>query len=532
MKIAKYIKLSIALVAISIAMVSCIENDIPYPRIQPNFVEIEAEYQSKSASIDTINRKVTLFLSDIADIKNVNIINYALTPGASIVGTEITGGIDLSQPLNVSVKLYQEYNWEISAEQQIDRYFVIANKAKDAQIDKDTKCVVLYVTEAVDISKIEVKSVKLGSSQSKITPNIENTVVDFSSPITIDVTDYNRTEKWTISVERIAETTQVDAWTQVAWVSGLVEDVVSNKVEYRLASEEAWSEVPSNWITYNNGNFTARIIHLQPNTTYIARSYSNNQYSNEVEFTTGSIVQVPNSSFDDWWQDGKVWCPWLQSESQPYWGTGNKGAATVGKSNSTPTDVTATGSGLAARLESKYIVIKFAAGNIFTGDYVKTDGTNGVLDFGREFNQRPTKLKGYYNYDCKVIDRANTAMAHIKGQPDTCSVWIALTDWENPFQIRTNPKNQQLFDENDSHVIAFGRFQMGENNPKYPEYEPFEVVLNYRDTQRVPKYIVIAASASKYGDFFTGGVGSVLCIDEFKLEYDYTDDDPIQIFGN
>ena len=110
MKIAKYIKLSIALVAISIAVVSCIENDIPYPRIQPNFVEIEAEYQSKSASIDTINRKVTLFLSDIADIKNVNIINYALTPGASIVGTEITGGIDLSQPLNVSVKLYQEYN--------------------------------------------------------------------------------------------------------------------------------------------------------------------------------------------------------------------------------------------------------------------------------------------------------------------------------------------------------------------------------------------------------------------------------------
>ena len=34
MKIAKYIKLSIALVAISIAVVSCIENDIPYPRIQ------------------------------------------------------------------------------------------------------------------------------------------------------------------------------------------------------------------------------------------------------------------------------------------------------------------------------------------------------------------------------------------------------------------------------------------------------------------------------------------------------------------
>ena len=41
------------------------------------------------------------------------------------------------------------------------------------------------------------------------------------------------------------------------------------------------------------------------------------------------------------------------------------------------------------------------------------------------------------------------------------------------------------------------------------------------DTSRVPTYIVVVASASKYGDYFTGGDGSVLFIDDFSLEYDY-----------
>ena len=42
----------------------------------------------------------------------------------------------------------------------------------------------------------------------------------------------------------------------------------------------------------------------------------------------------------------------------------------------------------------------------------------------------------------------------------------------------------------------------------------------YRDRTRTPKYIVIVAAASKYGDYFTGGVGSTLYLDEFSFVYD------------
>ena len=50
-----------------------------------------------------------------------------------------------------------------------------------------------------------------------------------------------------------------------------------------------------------------------------------------------------------------------------FWDTGNIGVTTASQSNSTPTDDTATGSGKAARLESKNVIVKFAAGNLFTG---------------------------------------------------------------------------------------------------------------------------------------------------------------------
>ncbi len=53
------------------------------------------------------------------------------------------------------------------------------------------------------------------------------------------------------------------------------------------------------------------------------------------------------------------------------------------------------------------------------------------------------------------------------------------------------------------------------------EYARFEIELDYKATDRRPKYILLTASASKYGDYFTGGNGAVLYIDDLQLLYDY-----------
>lgn len=65
--------------------------------------------------------------------------------------------------------------------------------------------------------------------------------------------------------------------------------------------------------------------------------------------------------------------------------------------------------GRAVRMASDYISIasKFAAGNIYTGDFVGLAGIEGAeLDFGQPYTGRPSALKGYYRYTPGVIDQA------------------------------------------------------------------------------------------------------------------------------
>ena len=105
-----------------------------------------------------------------------------------------------------------------------------------------------------------------------------------------------------------------------------------------------------------------------------------------------------------------------------------------------------------------------------------------------------------------------------KDKPDTCAIYIALGDWDKPVEIRTNPRDRKLFDKNDPHVIAYAEFNSGTS---VDSYTPLELTLQYKSTSRVPTHLIVVCSASKYGDYFTGGAGATLTIDEFSLEYDY-----------
>lgn len=115
-----------------------------------------------------------------------------------------------------------------------------------------------------------------------------------------------------------------------------------------------------------------------------------------MSFTTGEEATVPNMGFEDWHQDGKVICPWQEGDNR-WWDTGNWGSTTLSeKDNITlSTEDIRTGSTgkFAAILKSQKIVVKFAAGNLFIGEYKKTVGTNGILGFGRSFTSCPTRLK-------------------------------------------------------------------------------------------------------------------------------------------
>lgn len=512
-------------VAIAALLSSCIKNDIPYPHETTVFEYIEAENQI-SANIDAKNQTVTFTFPETQDLAKVRIKDYVISEGAELRSPDLRNTIDLNKDVTVILYKYYEYEWTFKAKQEIEREFNVRNQIGATTIDPVGHRVIVNIPQTEDITKVQVLSVKLGPKDvTKYSADLTASLVDASNPIPLDVTYFGKTENWTIFIvptETLVTTERADAWTNVIWVYGQGQVARENGFEYRAKGAEEWVKVPTDWITYDGGAFVGCIRHLQPMTTFEVRAYSGEDYGAVLEATTEGYLPLPNNSFDDWnCPDGKTWEPWKLGDDS-FWDTGNDGSTTLGESITIPTDDTCNGKGQAAKLQTKFVGIsvvgKLGAGNIYTGEYIRTDGTNGVLNFGREFTGRPVKLHGSFKYDCVDINYANAEKQYALGQPDTAMIYVALTDWPEPYEIRTNPRNRQLFDVNDSHIIAYGEMYVGHSVKNWTE---FDVEFKYRATNRKPRYILIVCSASKYGDFFTGGDGSTMYVDEFSLKWDY-----------
>lgn len=506
--------------------VGCIENNIPYPHIQVNFSSLEVQDSSRPVVIDSAQFTATVYLTEEADINNVIVNGFTLSPGNAEWPDSalFLNGVDLSSPRTTTLRLYQDYEWTFTAVQTIERSFIVEQQIGASTIDVPGRRVVAYVGSSAPISSLLVTEIKLGGTTAVMTPDLQGKRADFTRPVEVSVTEHGRTVTWTLYVlptQEVVTTSRIDAWSCVAWLYGEGEEGRENGFEFRRADETGWTRMSQSQITTSGGAFTGRLTGLSPLTTYVGRAYSGEDYGKEIEFTTQGVDQIPNSDFESWWLNGKVWNPWAEG-GDPWWDTGNKGATTLGPSNTYPSDDTPSGKGRSACLETKFVGIgiigKLAAGNIFAGSYVRTDGTNGILSFGRPWSLRPTRLKGWMKYHSAPVSSASSGFESLKGTPDTGIIWIALIDSDEPFEIRTNPNNRQLFDPEGPEVVAYGK---AEWNSDVTEWSPFEIELKYTSTSRVPRYLLCTASASALGDYFTGGNGSILMIDDFELLFDY-----------
>ncbi len=505
-----------------LALQGCIENDIPYPRIPAQILSVDAIGLTQAPIINNETQSVELILADTVDLKRVKITTASITKDATVT-PDIVGTHDLTSPAQFTLTLYQDYKWSISATQTIEREFSVEGQVGNAVIESENKRARVFVSENVDLKDIKIKTLILGPQGiTSYTPAVEM-LQDFSQgPRKVTIQYHDIVEEWTLYVvptKSNVSLTSVDAWTRVAWLYGSGLEQNDNRFEIRQADQSEWTPVPDEYMVSHGSTFSARVIHLQPNTQYVARAVITGETSNEISFTTGPEVELPNGGFNDWWLDGKLWKPWSEGGS-PWWDTGNEGAATLGECNSLPTDDAVQGK--AAKLETRFVGIagigKLAAGNIFVGDFTGVQGTNGTIDLGQPFTYRPTKLKGYYKYNTGPIDYASNELINLMGKPDSMVIYIALGDWDEPVEVRTDPKNRKILDENDPHIIAFSKIQ---DSKIVSQYTPFELELQYRSTARIPRYIIITATASKYGDYFTGSTQSLLYIDEFTLEWDY-----------
>ena len=453
---------------------------------------------------------------------------FRVTDGADVSEDLLDGTFDLLSPLKVVLSKYQDYEWTICAVQTVDLYFSVAGQIGETRIDEETSSITVSLPEDTPLSSLVIESVKLGpESVTSLDPDLKaGQTIDLSAPLKVTASYFGSNRDWTLSAihsSDLVSTLRADAWSQVIWVYGAAPAGMDAGFEYKSATDNEWISVPRQYVTVDGGSFSAYIPHLSPLTAYTVRAVSGAVKGNEITVTTQTTADLPDGSFDQWWlKNNKIWFPWNENGT-PFWDTGNTGASTLGQSNVVPSDHVPAGvSGKSAKLETKFVGIgplgKLAAGSIYTGVFKKVDGTNGILDFGRQWDLRPTKLRGYLDYTTAPINYVSSEFSDLKGKPDTGKIYVALTDWDAPYEIRTNPKNRQLFDSSSPAVIGYGEIEIDKTTGGYI---PFEIEIKYRSTSRVPKYMLITCAASKYGDFFTGGAGAVLYVDQFSLDYDY-----------
>ncbi len=295
-------------------------------------------------------------------------------------------------------------------------------------------------------------------------------------------------------------------------------DVTSPGVRYRVkGSQEDWKVLlaQDNVVTFAD---------LIPDTTYEVQAIADD-YVNEVgvEFTTEGIFQIPNSSFEEWDTSGGVIFPGTDAANK-YWDTGNQGAKIAGSViTDKSTDMVHSGTYSAKLTSLKAAVMgigKLAAGNIFTGSYDKTSGTNGELTFGRPFDgTHPVALSGYANYRPGTVDEGKSA--HIaKGETDQGQIYVALTT--RAVQIKTADIANYCFNPEGDYVIAYGEVTWHEGFGDDGTLKKFEIKLNYvagKEDEK-PSHLVVVASSSKFGDYFEGSSSSVMYLDDLELVYE------------
>lgn len=530
-------------------LVSCIKNDIPYPVVTLDILGVQGEgFTCETSDIDQKTRVVTLHLEEQTNIKQVEISKLEITEGGSSSIT-VPGTFDLSAELPVTLSLYQDYEWTIRAEQEIERIFTVESQIGAATFDVEHHTATVHVPEGTDMDNIKITALKLGPADiTTMTPD-PSEITSFENYRTIDITYHGETERWSLYViptEVTAQFSRVDVWTRIIWLYGEGRSGTDLGFRYRKQGTTDWITVPTEKVEVTGGAFKTCLSGLEPETSYELVAYSDTDESPVTTVTTEAERALPNGGFEEWCTENDIVYPGV-TRDEAFWGTGNTGAAVVKETLTDKTSDKRPGSDgqYAALLQSKLAGLagigKLAAGNLFVGEYVATRGTNGIVGFGRPFTQRPTALRGWVKYNCGAITDVGTSqptgVTINKGDPDNGMIYVAVGTWtpeeygvcekettgdkmlgtdEVPICVDTRDKNT-FFNPNSPAVIAYGELVLDKT---VADWQQFTIKLKYNETNLVPTHLVLVISASRYGDYYIGSRDSKMWVDDFELVYD------------
>lgn len=361
--------------------------------------------------------------------------------------------------------------------------------------------------------------------------------------VNVFIDDATQTYTYTVEVPRKSSTSlqadNVSAWSNFVNVSGSVTsktsefDATGVSLQWKRRDANDWTTIPNSALTVNGDNYSYKLTGLSPNTAYVYRfAYvkgEDNVNSNEVSFTTEAQTSLYNGGFEMWYhKDNKVWYP--NAEGTTYWDTSNPGSAgLMGDSYNVTSRTTEMvhGGTYAAKLQSMYVIIKFAAASLYTGKFGSLNGTSSAkLDWGTPFTSRPTALHGFISYAPGAINRGNQPSgvgAPNKGANDVGQIRFALLSEQlhvDNGDMSTFPAWDGSGDNNP--IIAYGEYE--QNTSDNGAWREITIPLTYYNITKKPAYLLVLFSSSKFGDYFYGSDSSCMYVDDLELVYG---DDPV-----
>lgn len=314
-----------------------------------------------------------------------------------------------------------------------------------------------------------------------------------------------------------------------------------SKIAFAYSHGGEWTTVAA--VRAQEGVYTADIKGLKPSTQYSYKLLiAGQEVGKTLTFTTDAAPQLPNSGFEYTSNtENKNWVSFYDpaatdaSARTKWWDNGSSASAGMLGSKyaicHTDTDVPAgIGSTRSAKLTSINAVVKFAAGNIFSGEFAGLDGMNGKVNFGRPWTSRPTAVRFWYKYKGGKVDAAGGPEGSklTTSDYDLFQVKVAVGTWDyrvyggsrtSPVQVNTSkPSTFWDYDKIEG-TIAYGQYTERGNGSE-SDWRQITIPLEYKSETEIPTHIVFSAASSIYGDYFVGSYSSVLWLDEVELIYE------------
>ena len=335
---------------------------------------------------------------------------------------------------------------------------------------------------------------------------------------------------------KVEDPSPAGIWASQATLSGGI--ISAGASEYGFLYRAAASRADEDWQKavgeVSGTTVTATITGLTPGTRYEYKVYADDFISADIKsFTTDSEQQLPNAGFEEWNTSSKTYLICTDASSM-FWDSGNHGSSKMNKNVTQPDETVKHSGQRSIKMESQFVGVgslgAFAAGNMFVGEFLGTENTTkGILGWGRPWTTRPKALKGYIKYSPQAIthvDSDNLPDVHT-GDMDSGILYIALVDDSHksyqsyksyPWIVRTADPANWLFSKDKPNVIAYGERIFTEATAGDGMIE-FEIPIEYYKTDIKPSNIIVVASASRYGDYYTGGQSSTMWLDDLQLVY-------------